>query len=77
MTRHKHLSAILPREQRGPRPVLVWARRLPDWQLVLRCLYERGDRQARSLREMDRRGLRLSASQRAQAGLSPVRGVAA
>lgn len=42
---------------------------LQDWALLIRCIHQRGDDQARCLVELDRRGLWLSPDQRAQAGL--------
>ncbi|MBB3910142.1 hypothetical protein [Sphingomonas desiccabilis] len=48
---------------------LVPPERLKDWQLVLRCIHQRGADQEACLAELRERGLWLSEEQRAQAGL--------
>ena len=42
---------------------------LKDWALLIRCVWQRGADQERCLKELGRRGLWLSADQKAQAGL--------
>lgn len=47
---------------------------LKDWQLMIRCIHQRGADQEACLAELARRGLWLSAEQRAQADLPPQTG---
>lgn len=42
---------------------------LKDWQLIIRCIHQRGEDQAACLVELSRRGLWLSDEQRRQADL--------
>ena len=48
---------------------LVPPQDLRDWELIIRCIHQRGADQERCLEELRRRGLWLSDEQRAQAGL--------
>jgi hypothetical protein len=43
--------------------------KLPDYAVIVRCIYEREKRQLMALAELNRRGLWLSKEQRAQAEL--------
>lgn len=42
---------------------------LRDWELIIRCIWQRGEDQERCLKELKARGLWLSSEQRPQAGL--------
>jgi hypothetical protein len=52
-----------------PTYILTAPERLKDYALIIRCIHQRGDDQERCLKELGRRGLWLSADQKAQAGL--------
>lgn len=49
---------------------LLSVRHIPSYAVILRCIHERGRTQRSALRELDRRGLWLTADQRQQAGLA-------
>lgn len=49
--------------------VLSPVRSIPAYAVIIRATWERGETQREALAELDRRGLWLSADQRAQAGL--------
>ena len=49
---------------------LTPASKLKSYQLIIRCIHQRGEDQAACLIELRRRGLWLSPEQRAHAGLS-------
>lgn len=44
-------------------------RKIPNYAVIIRAIWERGDAQQEALRELQRRGLWLSDEQRKQAGL--------
>lgn len=48
----------------------IKADRLRNWQVIIQAIHERGETQRAMLAELNRRGLWLSAEQRAQAGLN-------
>jgi hypothetical protein len=52
------------------RMALVPADKLKSWQLIIRCIHQRGADQARCLVELGARGLWLNDEQKAQAGLT-------
>lgn len=47
---------------------------LKGWQLIIRCIHQRGPDQQACLSELAARGLWLSPDQKAQAGLIPAQG---
>ena len=50
--------------------VLTTPDKLKSWQLIIRCIHQRGADQEDCLKELAARGLWLSAEQKAQAGLA-------
>jgi len=64
-----HLRGKTMRETIANIECAIALEKLPDYAVIVRCIYEREKRQLMALAELNRRGLWLSKEQRAQAEL--------